>query len=197
MPYVRFGLVALNALAFLILFVLAWRGMRRERSTRVRRLWIVVMLASGALILGAGQRIVLQASMLEWLPEAAAIGIVEDWQLFQSLLVVSLVAAVFITIRKLAASMAASERIAGSILDRVGHVDVAEVNLTQREQEVLATIGSGLLTDQELAETLHISSATVQTHVKSLLRKTGLNKRQDLIAVAFLLETERHSSKPG
>lgn len=194
MPYVRFGLVVINTVAFVVLFVLAWRGMRREQSTRVRRLWMVLMLASGALILGAGQRVVLQATMLDWLPEAAAVGIVEDWQVFQSLFVVSLVAAVFITIRRVAASMAASERIAGSLLDRVGHVDLAELDLTQREHEVLATIGSGLLSDQELAESLHISHATVQTHVKRLLRKTGLNKRQDLIAVAYLMETGQHSS---
>lgn len=194
MPYIRFGLIAINTLAFVVLFVLAWRAMRREPSTRVRRLWLVVVLASGGLILGAGQRLVLQASALAWLPETAARGIVEDWQLFQSLMVVSLVTAVFVIIRRLARSMAATERIAGSILDRVSHVDITALNLTKRETEVLEAIGSGLLTDSELAENLHISRATVQTHVKSIMRKAGLNKRQDLIAVAYLVDVTRSSS---
>lgn len=192
MGYVRFGLVALNSLAFVTLLGVSIRFMRRERSPRVRRLWVVVVLISGALVIGWAQRLILQAASLGWLPGSAGDGVLEGgWQVTQSLLVVVLAVTTFVTVKKLADSMAASERIAGSILDRVGHVDIQALGLTRREEEVLAAIGSGLLTDAELAERLHISVNTVQTHVKRLLRKTGLNRRQDLIAVAYLVDTQR------
>jgi len=191
MAYLRFALVAINALAFAALLGLSVRFMRREPSQRVRRLWMVVSLISGALIVGSLQRLVLQGTTLGWLSQAATTGVIEGWQVVQSLVVVALALTAFATVRRVAESMSASERIAGSMLDRVGHVDLDRIDLTKREQEVLAAIGSGLLTDAELAEDLHISPNTVQTHVKRLLRKTGLNRRQDLIAVAFLMETSR------
>lgn len=189
MGYVRIGLVAVNALAFLTLLVMAIRFMQRESSRRVKSLWMLVALASGALVIGAIQRVVLQAAVLGWIPGTGTVDVVEDWQIVQSLVVVALVVASFFTVKRLADSMAATERIAGSILDRVTHVDLEDLDLTVREKEVLAAIGTGLLTDAELAEELHISVNTVQTHVKRLLRKSGLNRRQDLIAVAYLVES--------
>lgn len=190
MGYLRFGLVALNSLAFVALLCLSILFMRREQSNRVRRLWLIVALVSGALVVGSIQRLILQGSSLGWLPGSASDNVLEGgWQVAQSLVVVALAFTAFVTVRKLADSMAASERIAGSILDRVGHVEVGSLDLTGREEEVLSAIGTGLLTDAELANELHISVNTVQTHVKRLLRKTGLNRRQDLIAVAFLVET--------
>lgn len=189
MAYLRFGLVAVNTMAFFVIVVFSVRAAGREPSTRVRRLWLLVSLVSGALVIGSVQRLVLQATVLGWMPGTDTVSVVEDWQTLQSLIVVVLAVAAFLTIKQLATTMAASERIAGSILDRVGHVHVETLDLTQREREVLSAIGGGLLTDSELAEELHISVNTVQTHIKRLLRKTGLNRRQDLIAVAYLVET--------
>ena len=89
--------------------------------------------------------------------------------------------------------MAASERIAGLILDRVAHVEIDGLDLTKREREVLTALGEGRLSDAELSAELHISDSTVQTHVKSLLRKSGLNRRQDLTAVAYLVDSRDRS----
>ncbi len=190
MAYLRFTLVALNSLAFLGLLVASLRFYRLETSERVRRLWMVVSLAALALVLGSLQRLFLQAGVLGWISSPSQTAVVEDWQLVQSLLVAALAAGVFVIVKGLARSIAASERIAGSILDRVSHIDPADLDLTQREHEVLASIGSGLVTDSDLSTALHISPSTVQTHVKSLLKKTGLNRRQDLIGVAYLVESE-------
>ena len=185
----RIGLVMVNAIAFVTLLVLSLRFQRREESARVRRLWLIVALASAALVVGSVQRLVLQATTLTWISDSTRFSVLEQWQVFQSLAVAVIAIAAFVTLKNLAGSMAVSERIARSILDRVGHVDPERLDLTRREKEVLATIGQGLVTDAELSNALHISTSTVQTHVKRLLRKTGLNRRQDLLAVAYLMET--------
>lgn len=190
MGYVRFGLVALNAAAFVVLLGLSIRFQRRETSPRVKRLWLIVAMASAALVIGSIQRLVLQATTLDWLSSVAGSATLEGWQVVQSILVAMLAVGAFVVTKSLADSMAASERIAGSLLDRVSHVDPDRLDLTPRELEVLTTIGRGLVTDADLATELHISASTVQTHVKSLLKKTGLNRRQDLLAVAYLVESE-------
>lgn len=187
----RFGLVAVNSVAFSVLFIIALRRWRSDASGRVRRLWLVVVLITGALLIGSAQRLVLQASAIGWVDSSTGLAAIETWQLVQSILVVGLAAAAFVVVGRLATSISASDRIAASILDRVEAVDLEGLELTDREHEVLMTIGRGVLTDAELSEALHISTSTVQTHVKRLLRKTGLNRRQDLIGVAYLVEVGR------
>ncbi|MFJ8671658.1 LuxR C-terminal-related transcriptional regulator [Streptomyces sp. NPDC093589] len=51
--------------------------------------------------------------------------------------------------------------------------------LSPREQEVAALAGTGL-TNREIADTLHLSSRTVEQHVARALRKLGAHSRQDL-----------------
>lgn len=193
-PYLRLTLVVVNGLAFATLVALSLRFRRRERSPRVRRLWSVVALVSAALVVGSAQRVVLQVNSIYWASDSIGALILEEWQILQSVAAAGLAVAAFVTLKKLADSMAASERIAGSILDRVGHVEPDKLDLTTREREVLAKIGQGLVTDAELSGALHISPSTVQTHVKRLLRKTGLRRRQDLLAVAYLVDSMNETS---
>lgn len=189
MAYARFALVLVNATLYGVLFGLSVVYWRRDPSPRVRRLWTIVALVSGALILGGAQRLVLQASILGWTPGWVADFVTRDLQFAQSVVVGGLAVASFLTVKRVTASMATAERVAGSIIDRVSHVDPALLDLSKREREVLATIGHGLITDSELAQALHVHLPPVQTHVKNLLRKTGLKRRQDLIAVALLVES--------
>jgi DNA-binding CsgD family transcriptional regulator len=56
-----------------------------------------------------------------------------------------------------------------------------QARLTSREQEVLDLLRKGILSDAEIARTLHISAATAATHVQHILRKTGLHSRRDLM----------------
>lgn len=185
--YLRLALVIVNSLAFLALLILSIRLRRREKYVWIRRLWTIVALACGALVLGSLQRVAIQGASVGWLPESAADSVTTDLQLSQSLIVLTLLTGAFVTLKRLADSMAASERLSASLLDRVRHVDPRTLHLTNRENDVLALIGQGVTADADLAAELHISASTVQSHVKSLLRKTQLNSRMDLVAVAILV----------
>ncbi|MFI6408032.1 response regulator [Streptomyces sp. NPDC050548] len=56
--------------------------------------------------------------------------------------------------------------------------------LTTRETEVLVLIAEGL-TNQEIARTLHVSTATVKTHINNLFGKTGLKDRAQAVRYAY------------
>ena len=60
--------------------------------------------------------------------------------------------------------------------------DLTEL-LTPRQEEVLALLGEGR-SDQEIAQTLHISEGTVRTHVHHILNRLGLENRTQAVAFA-------------
>jgi DNA-binding NarL/FixJ family response regulator len=63
-----------------------------------------------------------------------------------------------------------------------GPPDLAE--LTAREREVLAEVGAGL-SNTEIAGLLHISEATVKTHVGHVMAKLGLRDRIQIVVYAY------------
>ncbi|MFS4094645.1 response regulator transcription factor [Streptomyces sp. AF1A] len=56
--------------------------------------------------------------------------------------------------------------------------------LTTRETEVLVLIAEGL-TNQEIARRLHVSTATVKTHINNLFAKAGLKDRAQAVRYAY------------
>lgn len=62
-------------------------------------------------------------------------------------------------------------------------VKISMVSLTQREEQVLALLASGL-SNGEIGQKLHLSSRTVEKYVSSLLRKTGKSNRSELVRLA-------------
>ncbi|MEV3860065.1 response regulator transcription factor [Streptomyces sp. NPDC050095] len=56
--------------------------------------------------------------------------------------------------------------------------------LTAREAEVLVLIADGL-TNQEIARSLQVSTATVKTHINNLFAKTGLKDRAQAVRYAY------------
>jgi len=56
--------------------------------------------------------------------------------------------------------------------------------LTVREAEVLVLIAEGL-SNQEIARRLHVSTATVKTHINNMFAKTGLKDRAQAVRYAF------------
>ncbi|GAA1769378.1 response regulator [Nonomuraea bangladeshensis] len=60
--------------------------------------------------------------------------------------------------------------------------------LTEREEEILATVARGR-TNSEIAAELHISLSTVKSHVASLMTKLGVRNRVEIAMWAY--ETDR------
>ncbi|MCS0604568.1 response regulator transcription factor [Streptomyces sp. LP11] len=56
--------------------------------------------------------------------------------------------------------------------------------LTTREAEVLVLIAEGF-SNQEIARRLHVSTATVKTHINNLFAKTGLKDRAQAVRYAY------------
>ena len=57
-------------------------------------------------------------------------------------------------------------------------------HVTAREREILVYVARGL-SNQEIAEHLRLSLATVKTHIGRLLTKTGARDRAQLVIIAY------------
>lgn len=55
--------------------------------------------------------------------------------------------------------------------------------LTIRQEEILALLGEGR-SDQEIARTLHLTEATVRSHIHRILQRLGLESRAQAVAYA-------------
>ena len=86
-----------------------------------------------------------------------------------------------------AGDLAMSRRMAGRLIARLvdrtrrapgGSGDETLGALSLREREVLRLLADGL-TDREIAETLTISTRTVETHVSTILHKLGVRNRAE------------------
>ncbi|MET9579430.1 response regulator transcription factor [Streptomyces massasporeus] len=77
------------------------------------------------------------------------------------------------------------------LLERLAQAEPAPVppsgppdGLTAREMEVLLLIAEGLI-NPEIARRLHVSTATVKTHINNLFTKTGLKDRAQAVRYAY------------
>ena len=61
--------------------------------------------------------------------------------------------------------------------------DLRRLGVTTREMDVFALVGRGL-SNAHIAAELYISPKTVETHTASLITKTGVSGRRQLVALA-------------
>jgi len=59
-----------------------------------------------------------------------------------------------------------------------------QITLTQRQQEILTLLAEGK-SDEEISNTLHLSEATVRSHVHHILQRLGLETRSQAVAYAL------------
>ncbi|MYT29512.1 MULTISPECIES: response regulator transcription factor [unclassified Streptomyces] len=76
------------------------------------------------------------------------------------------------------------ERIAEPAASRPQPPDEPPDGLTAREVEVLRLVAAGQ-SNPEIARTLHVSTATVKTHINNLFAKAGLRDRAQAIHYAY------------
>lgn len=77
---------------------------------------------------------------------------------------------------------------------RVRFGKVQRSDLTERELDVLREL-TGSLTNDEIAEKLHISANTVKRHLQNIMEKTGFTSRLDLAMHARLLGLVIHDGE--
>ena len=96
-------------------------------------------------------------------------------------------------LRRLTADLEQHHRVLSVLVDyqptgMPDHAALAAVTLTAREREVVQLIAAGYTSDAAIAERLVISPATAATHVRNVLRKTGLSSRRQLLLLASELQ---------
>lgn len=64
--------------------------------------------------------------------------------------------------------------------DEISSSFVTAFRITPREREIVSLIGQGL-SNQQIADRLHVPFATVRTHVYNIFQKTGAGSRVDLL----------------
>lgn len=105
-----------------------------------------------------------------------------------------LVPALF-TLRKLTAEFARDEALSEALVNRLpAGLTLESAGLTKREIEVVEAVGAGQVSDRQIADELTISASTAATHVRNIMRKTGIRRRSDLALLA--LELGDGSSQP-
>lgn len=80
-------------------------------------------------------------------------------------------------------SPAVTQQVLGSIARPSGEPAAQSSALTEREREVLHLIAEGL-SSREIAERIHLSSKTVETHRANLMDKLGIHKVAGLVRFA-------------
>jgi DNA-binding NarL/FixJ family response regulator len=81
--------------------------------------------------------------------------------------------------------LAVGERVVDLALERMASGRAAAApRLSNREEEVLDLLGQGLST-RAIAERLHVSVKTVETHVARLREKLGAANRSELVRIAY------------
>ncbi|UUU19567.1 response regulator [Streptomyces sp. DSM 40750] len=68
--------------------------------------------------------------------------------------------------------------------DRTSTPAPALTTLTERERQVLVLVAAGLSNDA-IAEQLHISPSTAKTHVNRIMTKLGVRDRAQLVVIAY------------
>ncbi len=68
---------------------------------------------------------------------------------------------------------------------------VQAYDLSKRESEIMQIVVRGLST-AEIAEAFHISSNTVQDHLKAIFEKVGVRSRRELVGQLFAQQYQPH-----
>lgn len=181
MGVLLFGVIALNAALFTGLGLWAFLQWRREPAPRIRVLAGALSVVSLAFVIGAITRLVAVSVQIGWVDLRLGGFVLSDWHLVQSLGATALGVVGISAVRRHGASLRTADRVATAVSDRLlGPESIDQFGLTNREVEVLNAIAAGHISDSEIAEILFIAPSTAGTHIKNILKKTGVRSRREL-----------------
>jgi len=176
-----FAVIATNMLLFAGLGIWVWTSMHEDDSPRIRVLSTMLTVVAAAFVLGAATRLVSVGVRLGLLDGRVGDFITSEWHLIQSLAATGLGVAAFFLVRRYGKSLKTADRIASAVSDRLFEgTSLTEYGFTAREIEVLRAIADDHISDAEIAEILFIAPATAATHVKNILKKSGVRSRREL-----------------
>jgi len=185
MAYLLLGLAILNDVLFTILGVQSWRLARRIPTPRARTQAYLLTLVCVAFVVASTQRIGLQLVELGVLSVGTRESLVTFVQLVSGLGALFAIVPALWMLSRLTTMFAKSDRFVSVLTDRVNlDSSVSDAGLTIREIDVLESIAQGVLTDADLADVLYISPATAATHVRNIMKKTGVSRRHELMLLA-------------
>ena len=165
---------------------------RASRPQGLRTLGWIIGLVYAAFLFGATYGLLLQAVRVGWLPDGLATFLLTVWPFVQVLGLMTLGVLIFVGARRVREEVDRAVLVVEILTGRIpADVSIDKLKMTSREQEVMEAIAAGQLSDREIADALYISPATAGTHVRNILRKAGLHRRNDL-----LLLVTRESSHP-
>jgi len=188
MPAFLLSMTIVTDIIVVLIAVQALRLTRRISTRFARQQATIVVLLCSASVVASVQDIGFQATELGWLSESVGRQFVGS---IQAVLVVgglAVLVPVLAILWRLTTEFAKTEAVTDMLVDRLPPgVTIESAGLTQRETEVVACIGRGLVSDRELADDLVVSPSTAATHVRNIMRKTGIRRRGDLALLALEL----------
>ena len=167
--------------------VAAWaiRFARAEDSPRLRPLGWALAAVSLSFVLGAATRGMLVAADFGWFGGRMSDVALGSWHLLQTIGATTMGVAGIVMVRKVAGGLKSADRIAQIVSRRLlDGGSLEQFGLTERELQVLEQLCRGRTSDQELADVLYIAPSTAGTHVKNIMRKTGVRSRRELVLLA-------------
>ncbi|MGI9612491.1 MAG: response regulator transcription factor [Acidimicrobiales bacterium] len=187
-------LIIMTLLTDVLLVVIAVQSLRLMQRIRTRfaslQASIVVLLCLAG-VLSSIQDIGFQAKQLGWVSESIGnkfVGVIQAFLIVGGLLILVPVLAL---LRKLTVEFARAERLNDTLIERLpAGVTIESARLTPREVEVVASVGAGRISDSEIADALIISPSTAATHIRNIMRKTGIKRRADMALLALELEDD-------
>lgn len=183
-----FGIAGANLVLFGGLVAWGVRYVRRERSPRIRALAWTLVAVSVAFVLVSLTRLSLIAIGLGWIPGSLGEFLDSGWVLVQSVLTLGIGILAVLVIQRTGRSLRESERIVSLLSERLmDERSLKDFRFTSRELEVLEVIADGTFSDRDISEILYISPATAATHVRNILKKSGVKSRRELV---LLLHSE-------
>jgi DNA-binding CsgD family transcriptional regulator len=178
---VIFVAIVANIVLFAGLGIWGWRYRSSEQSPRIRLLSDMLVLVAVAFVLGAVTRLVSVAVRFGWLDGRVSDFVVSEWHLVQSLGATGLGIFGFFYVRRHARSLRTADRIASVVSERLLQGStLTGFGFTSREVEVLRAIAEGHVSDADIAAILFNAPATAATHVRNILKKTGMRSRREL-----------------